>query len=277
MKEIRGKKQFESITQGDTKSVVIISTPTCSLCRTVKNALSNCTGEFDVYSLDANDADNSFVVDELNVMSVPQVICCNNTTQKVLTSKEVRYVHNLHSVITKFFNKPVILEDTWYYETSGDLFDLYSVELYPDTSPKDYCLAHCISSDIGMFGGIARLFVDRMDMKSKIIKFLGDQQPPVKDKYGESPYINLVGKSILIDNVYNLITKPTVSSLPTMESLLHSLNHMKNSMLASNQKYLAIPKIGCGIDRLEWEEVSEMIRVVFAHTGIHIVVVTLDD
>ena len=35
---------------------------------------------------------------------------------------------------------------------------------------------------------------------------------------------------------------------------------------------VAMPVIGCGLDRLEWEKVSEMIQEVFAGTEVEILV-----
>jgi hypothetical protein len=37
-------------------------------------------------------------------------------------------------------------------------------------------------------------------------------------------------------------------------------------------KYLAMPKIGCGLDKLDWNRVSDMIREIFSDLDIEIMV-----
>ena len=37
-------------------------------------------------------------------------------------------------------------------------------------------------------------------------------------------------------------------------------------------KRLAMPKIGCGLDKLKWEDVSKIIKDVFSDTDIEIIV-----
>jgi O-acetyl-ADP-ribose deacetylase (regulator of RNase III) len=60
--------------------------------------------------------------------------------------------------------------------------------------------------------------------------------------------------------------------LPTYESLEASLISMKNHMVANDVKELAIPQIGCGLDRLKWEQVEESIQRVFGDTDITVTV-----
>lgn len=74
--------------------------------------------------------------------------------------------------------------------------------------------------------------------------------------------------------IYYLVTKDKTGTgfLPTYESLEASLTAMKNHMLANDDKTLAIPQIGCGLDRLKWEKVEEIIRRVFEDTDITVTV-----
>ena len=39
---------------------------------------------------------------------------------------------------------------------------------------------------------------------------------------------------------------------------------------------MAFPKIGCGLDQMNWQEVVKLLRDVFAYSDIHIVVYTLE-
>ena len=62
----------------------------------------------------------------------------------------------------------------------------------------EYYLAHCISGDYALGAGIAKVFNEKYNMR-----FLLHKNYPIPD--GEK-YAN-VGKALLIDNVFNLVTK----------------------------------------------------------------------
>ena len=136
-----------------------------------------------------------------------------------------------------------------YTETKGDLFNL----------PNDYYLCHCISADFALGKGIAVEFNKRYDMKRKL-KF----QYPIN---GPFPRV------YLIDKVFNLVTKEHYWDKPTYETMNACLVEMRNQAIKNNVKYLGMPIIGCGLDRLEWAKVSQMIRDVFKDTDIIIKVV----
>lgn len=56
---------------------------------------------------------------------------------------------------------------------------------------------------------------------------------------------------------------------------------MKNFIVTNNKyakeqiQYLAMPKIGCGLDRLQWGKVREIIKDVFNDVNIEILVCSL--
>lgn len=75
--------------------------------------------------------------------------------------------------------------------------------------------------------------------------------------------------------IYYLITKKRVSHKPTYETLKKSLEAMKSHCLQNGVTDLSMPRIGCGLDGLQWEKVSEMIEEVFIATDIKITVYTL--
>jgi len=47
---------------------------------------------------------------------------------------------------------------------------------------------------------------------------------------------------------------------------------MKQICLENNIKKIAMPVIGCGLDRLNWNDVSEQIKDVFADMDVEILV-----
>ena len=53
---------------------------------------------------------------------------------------------------------------------------------------------------------------------------------------------------------------------------MNSLNAMKTLALNNNVKKIAMPLIGCGLDRLKWEKVSEIIKETFSETDIEILI-----
>ena len=136
--------------------------------------------------------------------------------------------------------------------------DLFSV-------PNDYYFAHCISADFGMGKGIAVEFNKRFDMKNKITNIYVDY-------LGEWQSNNYIADCKLIDKVFNLITKERYWQKPTYKSITEALIHMKYQCELNNIKKVAMPVIGCGLDKLEWDKVSQIIHDIFGGTEIEILV-----
>ena len=59
---------------------------------------------------------------------------------------------------------------------------------------------------------------------------------------------------------------------PTYESLKAALVKMKDLCSEIYVTKLAMPVIGCGLDRLRWDKVSEIIKDVFNNVSIEILV-----
>lgn len=150
--------------------------------------------------------------------------------------------------------------------------DLFSVN--QEGMEQPYCLAHCISADFGMFGGIVVEFNRRWDMKNRLLQKHGDQQDYFRLAEAALFYEEVEHNGVLT-TVYNLVTKPTVGSKPTYQTMRGALELMRDSMKCSGKTKLAIPTIGCGIDGLEWGKVSKIIRDVFRDTNIEVIVCKL--
>ncbi len=75
-----------------------------------------------------------------------------------------------------------------------------------------------------------------------------------------------------MDNVFNLVTKEWYYNKPTYETLICCLEQIKTRMAQLNITKLAIPKIGCGLDKLQWNVVEQIIKGVFTDTDVEIVV-----
>ena len=74
--------------------------------------------------------------------------------------------------------------------------------------------------------------------------------------------------------VYYLITKEHYYDKPTYQTLHQSLQAMRNHALLNDVKSLAMPKIGCGLDGLQWPKVKDLLEEVFQGSGIDITVWT---
>ena len=132
------------------------------------------------------------------------------------------------------------------------------------TVPQGYMLAHCISGDFNLGGGIAKQFCEHYNMREKLI----------------SEYIEAtdeVGEALSIENVYNLVTKGKVHECPTYDNLRKALIDMRDMMVERQQLKLAMPKIGCGLDGLDWNIVRAIIKEVFEDTDIEILICVKDD
>lgn len=127
------------------------------------------------------------------------------------------------------------------------------------TMPQGYYLAHCISADFALGAGIAKAFDSVYNMKFKLFR-----QHPDYEYNG--------GDAILIDNTFNLVTKRKCWHKPTYDSLREALEMMKEQLDFLGATKLAMPKIGCGLDRLSWDQVYDIICEVFEDMDIEIVI-----
>jgi len=126
------------------------------------------------------------------------------------------------------------------------------------TIPQGYYLAHCIAADFALGAGIAKAFTEVYNMRNKLKTLF--------------PMGEEVGTAVLVDNVFNLITKERSFGKPTYAALREALEDMKEQMEERMITKLAMPLIGCGLDKLEWDAVEPMIREVFNDTDVEIIV-----
>jgi hypothetical protein len=132
--------------------------------------------------------------------------------------------------------------------------------------PQGYYLAHCISGDYALGAGIAKKFTEIYNMKFKLHR---DYAIPEGEKYAN------VGRALLVDNVFNLVTKKRCFHKPTYENLYDTLVDMKEQIVDFGILKLAMPLIGCGLDKLEWDKVKDIIEDVFDDIDIEILICRL--
>lgn len=128
--------------------------------------------------------------------------------------------------------------------------------------PQGYYLAHCVSADFTLGAGIAKTFDKIYDMRFKLFK-----------NYNNYEYHG--GDALPIDNVFNLVTKDKYWHKPTYESLKEALEMMKTWLEFLDVTKLAMPWIGCGLDKLDKDQVYDIICEVFDDTDVEIVICEL--
>ena len=123
----------------------------------------------------------------------------------------------------------------------------------------DYYLAHCISADFALGKGIAKEFDIRYQMREKLINKYPNYYSDKKDIYQFPENADC----ILLDKVFNLVTKSRYFYKPTYMSLYVALCKMKSIMIEQNITKIAMPMIGCGLDKLCSNNVMNMINTLF--------------
>lgn len=145
--------------------------------------------------------------------------------------------------------------------TKGKGLQLTIVERDLFTMEKEYVLAHCVSNDCKLGAGIALEFRRRIPEMPDILKRMN---PSI----GDAIRYHTKGGRIVI----NLFTKERYFDKPTLESLATTLYVLRRTMREQGYKKLAIPQIGCGLDKLNWEDVEALIHYIFKEEEMDIVV-----
>ncbi|KAF0767140.1 ADP-ribose glycohydrolase OARD1-like [Aphis craccivora] len=111
--------------------------------------------------------------------------------------------------------------------------------------PQNYSLGHCVAEDMRMSAGIA------MHFKS-IYKRVGNLMDQ-KQKVGSVAYLQENNRFI-----YYLITKELSKHKPTYNSITAAITKLRDLIVEHGVKKLAIPRIGCGLDKLDWSRYQVM-------------------
>ena len=135
-------------------------------------------------------------------------------------------------------------------ETYGDIFA---------QCPSHIPLVHCVSLDMKMSKGIAKVFKHKFGN----VPFLKAQVHSV----GQVATLNYRGRFI-----FYMATKRHFSCKPTYVSLAKSLQTLKVSMERLGLTHLAMPRIATGLDNLQWPIVKELVTETFFDSNITIYV-----
>lgn len=132
-------------------------------------------------------------------------------------------------------------------EVQGDIF----------LAPYDSRFVQCISADYVMGKGIATQFNERFNTKQRILE---RYEPEEIFRSGYCVFDGLI--------TYCLVTKGKYYQKPTYKSLEEALIYLRDnwlSQLTDNEIVISSPKIGCGLDQLNWNKVKDLIINTFAY------------
>lgn len=139
-------------------------------------------------------------------------------------------------------------------------------DLFKHAKNAGSSLGHCVSKDLKMGAGIAKLFREKygnVDILKKQNKQIGEVAVLEKDD----------------TFIYYLITKEKYWYKPTLETLEMSLVSMREHFIKNrtekmkNEIYL--PLLGCGLDKLSWSDVKVLLNKTFSDTDIQLYVCRL--
>ena len=124
------------------------------------------------------------------------------------------------------------------------------------TTHSKYYIAHCISADYNMGAGIAKHIQRKHNIRG-VLKREGDNTFP---------------DCIITKKIINLVTKKKYYHKPKYRHVEQSLIMMRDKLKEHNIKYVVMPKIGSGLDRLSWARVENIIKKVFKNEDVEILV-----
>ena len=131
-------------------------------------------------------------------------------------------------------------------EHNGDLFNC----------PHHMSLGHAVSGDFSMHRGLAREFRARYEN----VDFLKAQRMPV----GTCAVLPLENRYI-----FYLVTKSRFYNKPTYNSVRDAFQYLKHLLDELELTQIALPGyVCCGLDKLNWTRIKQILREVFAGSGI---------
>lgn len=142
-------------------------------------------------------------------------------------------------------------------EIQGDLFTSEYLK-------TECVMTHCVSQDLCMGAGIAKEFkrlyghVDFLKSQNKVV--------------GETAILKYTDSL----HIAYLVTKKRYYEKPSYTSLKESLSKLLEYYKINNLSCpIIMPKIGCGLDRLDWIRVKEIIENILVNNGINVYVYIL--
>lgn len=138
-----------------------------------------------------------------------------------------------------------------YREKRGNLFE----NIIPNDTPEGVLFVQCISADLAMGAGIAVEYNRYFNAKNNLLE--------MKERVDE--WIAEVGSSVFVKPcVINMITKDKYWEKPIIDdfksALVSIVDIVENLKITGHKiKEIRCPMIGCGIDKLNWGDVRDLL------------------
>ena len=130
-------------------------------------------------------------------------------------------------------------------------------------------MGHCISTDAEMSKSFAQFSSERVPRLRRTCRRANANL--LKEKV--FPFWD----SSSVRYIYNLVTKEKYSDKPDLQTLSTTLQNMQAHAIMHGVSTIAIPKIGCDLDQMNWQDVVKLLRDIVAYSDIQIVVYSLDE
>ena len=161
-----------------------------------------------------------------------------------------------------------------------DLFAIAEEALKSSKISDRIYMLHCISSDLGMGAGIAKPINLRYNCRTKIDegKYAAFGGEPRKWDNKGYCIVNAYDNESIEESrmlIVNLVTKKNYWDKPTYTTLSQSLLQAREFLLGQKEgvhnQLILMPRIGCGLDKLRWNHVREIIATEFDQNTFKIV------
>lgn len=118
---------------------------------------------------------------------------------------------------------------------------------------KDDVIMHCISRDGALSQGFAKQLVSKFGYRDELL-MLGKEKAILLEHNGQK--------------ILHLITKDKKYDKPTLKTLKEALIEGVDILMLNKEKSVIFPKIGAGLDKLDFAKVKNIINEVFQNKGI---------
>lgn len=143
----------------------------------------------------------------------------------------------------------IIDKKGYYIETTGDLFN----------ASKGYALVQCIARDCNYAHGIAATFAERFpamrdNLREQVVNGIFDKKMEINYNW-TTDYKPMILNYMSPEDtlVINIMDKDESTDKPKSKDLYRTLENLY--LIYREEGYsLAMPKIGSGIDEINWEE-----------------------
>lgn len=131
-------------------------------------------------------------------------------------------------------------------------------------------LVHCISGDAVMGRGLAPILCTAFPQ----LRTDATMQPPLLissvSVVDVTPDASAAAAAAAAERryIFSLVTKRFCYGKPTHGTLEAALRNLCEECIARGVQQLAMPRIGCGLDQMKWDDVRNLLERVFSPTHI---------